>query len=417
MLSKPVKKYLQTYAEVESQTLQRVDHCYDYVCVIPICNEAEECLTSIFSNIKTSNILIIVVVNSPIDVNSNWQNKNSLFINRLKEISINSSKLSFNCELLEFNGFNDVVLVDKNNEGQQINPDFGVGLARKIGCDMALWFYTQNLIKSPWVFSTDADVILPEDYFTFITSKQNKYSAIALDFDHISNDAELIRYQYCYDFKIRYYHAGICYAGSAYDYIPLGSCLIVDFESYAQVRGVPKKNAGEDFYLLNKLAKIKPINFDQNNPVMHIRSRFSDRVPFGTGPALNKIKNLDDITDYKYYHPDCFIQLRNWMVYLNSLWSEGAFHIEVPKDNNLLALFEYFNCQKVFAKSSRQISSEKRWQDFVHQWFDSFKTLKAVHFFDKKHPRLNYLQLLKTDSFVKVVNLTLQNLIVKYDEI
>ena len=286
------------------------------------------------------------VVNSPILAKSNWQYKNNLFINKLKEISASSYQLSFNCDLLKFDGFNDVVLIDRNSEGQQINPDYGVGLARKIGCDMALWFYTQGMIKTPWIFSTDADVTLPKDYFTFVLSKSSKYSAIALDFKHMSNDPKLTQYQYYYDFKIRYYHAGICYAGSAYDYIPLGSCLIVDFESYAQVRGFPKKNAGEDFYLLNKLGKIKPVEFDQNNPVMLIRSRFSDRVPFGTGPALIKIKKLNDITDYQYYHPDCFIQLRNWMVYLKSLWYEGALHIEVPKDSESLALFDYFNCQK-----------------------------------------------------------------------
>ena len=71
----------------------------------------------------------------------------------------------------------------------------------------------------------------------------------------------------------------------------------------------------------------------------------------------------------------------------------------------------------MFAKSSRQISSEKKWQDFVHQWFDSFKTLKAVHFFDKKHPSLNYLRLLNSDSFAKVVSLPLQEFITKYDKI
>jgi hypothetical protein len=416
MPSKSVKKYLNTYAEAGTQSIQTLGRCYDYVCVIPICNEAEDCLSSIFGDITSNDILLIVVVNSPIAASASWQSKNNIFIKQLKCKSNSICQLSSDCDLLKFDGFNDVILVDKNCEGQQLNPDYGVGLARKIGCDMALWFYTKGWIKYPWVFSTDADVILPADYFIFVSPKQGKYSAIALDFKHISDDTELTRYQYYYDFKIRYYHAGISYAGSAYDYIPLGSCLIVDFKCYAQVRGFPKKNAGEDFYLLNKLAKIKPVNFDQHNPVMQIRSRFSDRVPFGTGPALNKIKKLHSIDEYHYYHPQCFIQLRNWMVYLNSLWYDGALHIEAPQSNELLALFDFFKCQNVFTKSSKQISSEKRWQDFVHQWFDSFKTLKAVHFFDKKHPDLNYLQLLNTQSFAKVANLTLENL-TKYDEI
>ena len=102
------------------------------------------------------------------------------------------------------------------------------------------------------------------NYFELVHQFNSKYSAIVLDFEHISDDGLLNKLQYYYDFKIRYYHAGIVFAGSDYDYIPLGSTLIADMNCYAQVRGFPKKNAGEDFYLLNKLAKIKPVAYSNN---------------------------------------------------------------------------------------------------------------------------------------------------------
>lgn len=400
--SKALTQYLTHYAEHESKEVKPLISTYDYVIVIPLCNESPECLATIFSKIK-DNVLIIVVVNSPI-AKVSWQEVNSHLINNLNKTSNNQCALSRNCRLLQFDGFNDVLLVDKNTIDQQISSDDGVGLARKIGCDIALYFYCEGFIKSPWIFSTDGDVILPSHYFSESTLHCDSFSAVVLDFKHFSRDEKLNKLQSLYDFKLRYYHAGIVYAGSTYNYIPLGSTLIVNMDCYAQVRGFPKKNAGEDFYLLNKLAKIKPIKYRKDEIFIKIKSRFSDRVPFGTGPALININNLNHIDEYKYYHPQCFIDLKNWIKFLQSMWCGNTLKIEVPTDKNLQELYEFLNCQEVFEKSSAQITSKFRWEQFVQQWFDAFKTLKAVHFFDKKYSRLNYFQLLKTEAFGKVLN-------------
>ena len=47
----------------------------------------------------------------------------------------------------------------------QINESQGVGLARKIGCDIALKLYHSDVVKTAWIFTTDADVILPNELF------------------------------------------------------------------------------------------------------------------------------------------------------------------------------------------------------------------------------------------------------------
>lgn len=400
--SRAVAKYLAQYAEEDTIGINNLNRVYDYVVVVPLCNESVDCLETIFSNIN-NNVLIITVINSPKN-KPIWQDTNARLINKLKKESINQDDLSINSILLKFNEFNDVLLVDKNTINQQIPSDNGVGLARKIGCDIALRIYSDGLIKYPWIFSTDGDVILPRNYFSDSIVNCQNYSALVLDFKHFSDDNNLNDLQYLYDFKLRYYHAGIVYAGTTYDYIPLGSTLIVNMDCYAQVRGFPKKNAGEDFYLLNKLTKIKPIKYRNNEIIVNIKSRFSDRVPFGTGPALTKIDNLIHTDEYKYYNPKCFIHLKNWIDFLQSIWSEGSLKICAPTDKNLHDLYEFLNCQKVFENSRAQITSKSRWQQFIQQWFDAFKTLKAVHFFDKKYTRLNYFQLLKTDAFGKVLN-------------
>lgn len=346
----------------------------------------------------------------------NWQLNNTLFINYLVGKSKQKNKLSECCQLLKFKAFNDVLLVNKNEDGQQIHPDQGVGKARKIGCDIALNIYISGVIKYPWIYSTDADVILPQYYFSQSINKCDDFSAIVLDFEHICEEVELSQLQFLYDFKLRYYLAGISFARLDYNYIPLGSTLIVQMECYAQVRGFPMRNAGEDFYLLNKLQKIKPIKYLVDGIVVEIKSRLSDRVPFGTGPALIQIKALSNPKDYKYYHPDCFIGLKEWVDFLKSLWRNDSLEIEKPSDKILSELYSFLNCENVFKRVSTQITSQLRWQQFIHQWFDAFKGLKAVHFFDKKYDRLNYFELSRIDSFDKVLDYPLRKFIDKYEQ-
>lgn len=414
--NKATSKYLQYYAETESQVLQSLTAVYDYVSVIPVCDENLDCLDVIFAEIKERSVLLIVVVNSPIEnpCTTQWQQNNQKFMVALNQKATSSSTLNKHCQLLHFYDFNDVVLVDKNSDSQQINDEYGVGLARKIGCDIALHYFLQGNIRSPWLYSTDADVILPTNYFSLVIENSKHHSAVVLNFEHISDDNALNKLQFFYDLKLRYYHAGICYAGSQYDYIPLGSTLIVNMMAYAQVRGFPKKNAGEDFYLLNKLAKIEPVLFRQDI-IVKIQSRLSNRVPFGTGPALLKINDLDSVDDYTYYNPQCFEYLKKWQQYLDSRYQDGLLKIKPPKDVILKELYQFFDCQKVFKKSVKQITNRQRWSQFILQWFDAFRTLKAVHFFDKLFPRMNYKQLLKSDNFVKVSTPSLQRFLHKND--
>ena len=56
-----------------------------------------------------------------------------------------------------------------------------------------------------------------------------------------------------------YYVAGLAMAGSRYAHHSLGSTIAVHAKTYAAVRGYPKRSAGEDFYLLNKICKLAPV--------------------------------------------------------------------------------------------------------------------------------------------------------------
>lgn len=399
-----ISKYLKSYAESDCIAFADLKSKYNYVIVIPCCNEDSDFLHTVFKENKESSILVILVVNSPYNHENSvrWQKSNRNMIEYLRSEASQIKVFSESGSLLKFSDQYDVILVDRNSKGLQLNSKSAVGMARKIGCDIALKLIAEKIIETPWIYSTDADVVLPEFYFCKSVQNAEKNSAVVLDFAHYTDDDELKSRQWLYDFKIRYYHSGIVSAGSRYDYIPLGSTLIVNMQSYAEVRGFSKRSAGEDFYLLNKLNKIKPVKYLRNELTVKIRSRISDRVPFGTGPALAKMSELNSLHDYCYYNPQCFLYLKKWNHFLNSLWNNNGLRINKPDDRILSGLYQQLQCEKYFEKSYKQITSAQKWQDYLFHWFDAFRTLKAVHYFDDKFKRLNLRDLLKSDSFDKV---------------
>ena len=129
-----------------------------------------------------------------------------------------------------------------------------------------------------------------------------------------------------------------------------------------------------------------------------------------------QINELDTVNDYLFYNPKCFILLQQWLDFLKSMWDRNELNINPPKPQKLLELYDFLNCQIVFEKSQNQITSEHRWTQFVHQWFDAFKTLKTIHYFDKNLLRLNLNQLLNTSNFAKVTDSKLQTFINNNDK-
>jgi len=97
------------------------------------------------------------------------------------------------------------------------------------------------------------------------------------------------------------------------------------------------------------------------------------------------------------------------------MWCDDQLIIDQPESNELTSLFHWLNCKIVFDKSKKQITSKDRWQQFVYQWFDAFKTLKTVHYFDRNLTRVNNKELLKSRVFAKVMNHSLQEFIDRND--
>lgn len=176
---------------------------------------------------------------------------------------------------------------------------------------------------------------------------------------------------------MRQYVRGLRAAGSPYAYHALGSALAVDGTAYAQVRGFPKRNGGEDFYLLNKVAKVGSI-LNLAQPELCIDARQSDRVPFGTGPAINRLLSEQGFDQAAiFYHPDTFNHLREWLAQMPDSWGQAIADLPLP-DETLQALYTLGTLPA--AETARQISKTRAaYVRHMHNWFDALKTLRFIH--------------------------------------
>ncbi len=329
--------YLARYAEPEARSAPTAARTYRHVLSIPAFDETGDFLQRVLP-LGAADVLVILVANVPDDV-------------RREDAAFARTR-----ELLDLGGGLDrarnvdVAIVDRVNT--PVPRRAGVGLARKIGADIALRLIVERRVEVPVLFSTDADAALPPGYFE---AAEGQSAGWVYPFVHTSADEDLAHRALMYELSLRYYVNRLEYAGSPYAFHTVGSCLAVDATSYAKVRGFPRRNAAEDFYLLNKLAKVGWIR-RLRAPVIEIEARASTRVPFGTGPALARVPR--DPTIMPGYACETFDALR--------MFHDGV-AAGTPPSQPVPRLLDAIGYQP------------KRDQRAIHTWFDAFRTLKFVH--------------------------------------
>ena len=192
------------------------------------------------------------------------------------------------------------------------------------------------------------------------------------------------------------------FAESPYAFHTIGSTMAVNALNYAKVRGFPKREAGEDFYLLNKLAKVRAVielTQDDDCRPIEIESRRSDRVPFGTGAAVNKITSLSDpVKDYRFYNPVVFLLLKRWLQALPAIWLSKSEDLNqaVFSDQNstdeldghlplLVSCLRDIGTEKALSHAFRQSKDQQQFERQMHTWFDAFQILKLIQGIRYKH--------------------------------
>ncbi|MBN1926587.1 MAG: glycosyltransferase, partial [Prolixibacteraceae bacterium] len=168
----------------------------------------------------------------------------------------------------------------------------GAGWARKIGMDWATGHFNNTGNPNGLIASLDADTLVDANYFTaIIQAFRETPDAVAatLYFEHPLNDDPTKGGIVRYELFMRYYRNALEYSGFPHAIYTLGSCFVVKAGAYVAQGGMNRRKAGEDFYFLHKLVPLGEI-IEIKSTTVHPSARISNRVPFGTGPALKKIQ-------------------------------------------------------------------------------------------------------------------------------
>ena len=329
--------------------------------------------------LELHNTLLLIVVNNSVSSTNEVKEDNKKTLEYLRNLQTKIN-LSF---------------VDACSYGKEMDDkNGGVGLARKIGMDLALTKFDYLSITKNIIICTDADCVVDSNYLLEISSDFNRhnYEAAVVNFAHdISGDDEETKAIICYEIFLRYYVLGLSFANSDYAFHTIGSTMLCTPEAYVKVEGMNKRKAAEDFYFLEKLAKIYPIG-EIKSTFVHPSKRGSWRVPFGTGRSVERyLSNIKD--EYQLYDARPFIVLKNWLevFYDNSLTEQNSL-IRIAK-NIHPSLFDFLNQQdfenfvkKVLLNNKNHSELEKQ----KHFWFDAFRTLKLIHYLrDEAYPNIN----------------------------
>ena len=411
------EQYFARYAEPEARLAAGVTERYAACLVVPACGEAPSLLDGFQAALQGApgRVLFLLVVNATDAASVQTHDANRRLLEAL------AARFAERAELrvagVETRGvlaraeYHDVLWLDRASAGVRFPEREGVGLARKVGGDLAAALWARGHIACPRIASSDADVTLPSDYFASLTSAEHEPSAAWLwPFHHAAgDDAGIDLATVLYEISLRYYVLGLTAAGSCYAYQSIGSTICVAAPAYLAVRGFPKRAAAEDFYLLDKLAKVGPLRRVAAAPV-HIRARLSDRVPFGTGRRSREIAEERAAGgEFRMYAPGVFTALRAVLAGLDAVAASAdvvalnaALDARLPELATAARLvLERLGVFAALTSAVAQAPAGRVLRRRIHTWFDGLRTLRFIHGMrDACFPQVPWRQALSTAEFL-----------------
>jgi hypothetical protein len=317
---------------------------------------------------------VLVIVNAPSCSSSEGIKNNILTIEKIDSWK----KLNPNCffRLFYF------------NVGQPDINRWGVGLARKAGMDEAVRRF--NIINNPEgvIASLDADCTIENNYFISLHKdllKIKERKACSVYFEHpVSGNQyvpELYKAITLYELHLRYYFQALKYTGFPYVHHTVGSAIAIKAAAYVKAGGMNRKQAGEDFYFVQKLVPAGGF-FNLNSTTVYPSPRISGRVPFGTGHAVGKLSVME-APEFLTYDFGAFKDLFKLFSLADKLYQGGtAFqtneYSKLPESlKSFIIESEWLSkIAEITCNTSNIDSFKKRF----FNWFNMFKVVKYLNF-------------------------------------
>ncbi|PWD99946.1 glycosyltransferase [Marinilabilia rubra] len=266
---------------------------------------------------------------------------------------------------------------------------FGAGLARKIGLDEAVRQFRKIERPDGILACLDADSPVAPNYLqaleNWFSDQRNQGGTVYFEHPLEGSEYSPVIYEAItlYELHLRYYVEALKQTGFPYAFHTIGSCMVFRTLKYVQAGGMPKKQAGEDFYFLQKLIPLG--NFGNlTETTVYPSPRPSDRVIFGTGASIKH--HLDGTKEQGItYNPAAFDDLKHFF----SKAPELA-ELDIPDFENwtydLTGPLRSFLLNSGFEKEIeiiRKNSNSKK--TFLKRFFGSFNAFKVVKYLNYAH--------------------------------
>ena len=178
-----------------------------------------------------------------------------------------------------------------------------------------------------------------------------------------------------YELHLRYYLQSLRSTLYPYAYHTVGSSMAVRADVYCMEGGMNRRQAGEDFYFIQKFTQRG--NFSEcNTTCVRPSPRSSDRVPFGTGRAVSQL--LEGTGSLTTYPPEPFRMLRTLFEELDKMYEEDG---PAPALTSLLSDFlETQSFSAALAEIRSNSASLPAFRKRFWRWFSMFRIMKFLHF-------------------------------------
>jgi hypothetical protein len=320
---------------------------------------------------------VIIVINAPLNASSESLENNLKSISDIEDWKKKNKHCFFRIYVI--------------SPGQQGLKGWGVGLARKTGMDEALRRFNSVERSDGVIVNLDADCTVQRNYFVSLENellKKKEKKGCSIYFEHaVSGDKFPVNIYdsiYLYELHLRYYYQALLFTGFPNVFHTVGSSIAVKSMAYMKAGGMNRRQAGEDFYFVQKLIPAGGY-FSLNSTTIFPSPRVSGRVPFGTGAAVGKMVK-ENSNGLLTYNPLAFKDLYMFFEYLPKIFENSAEDLillfyDFPESIRL-----YLEGQDWLSKiteiknnTSGYISFRKRF----FEWFNMFRVVKYLNFSHK----------------------------------
>ncbi|MBR2510203.1 MAG: hypothetical protein IKB71_10735 [Lentisphaeria bacterium] len=368
-----IQKYIRKNPSAGCELIRSCDGFFTFAVVVPMLNENDNA-ESFFSNLlqaittaEDEKILVAAVVNCHKNSPEEYKKDNFLLLERLRK---NEFKIP------------NLAIFDHTSDGKTLKN--GVGEARKIGMDHVLNLFDFKDFENSVICSLDADTIISNDYFSRIRQGMNQNKSCGALTFNVKHQLDAINPEAIkqYEEYMQSYRTGLEYANSPYAFFTVGSAFAVRASAYIYAGGMRKLKAGEDFYFLQSAVKSSGVkHFPQ--VTVQPSARFSPRVPFGTGTALQAItENAKEFIPFPQF---AFEALKNVISAAeeDKLISPQKYLESISPESR--AFFKQHNFETDWQKVTGNMPQKQLPSAFLLHWFDGLKTLQFLKYMVSKY--------------------------------